>query len=204
MSDNVHAESRWPRTIRLAEAHADPLRLRVLAQCNLRELSPRRFHAEYGGATLPKIRQAFELLVQYGWLELTRTEGEGAEPEEVERFYVGTEFPIFDHDTFSELPDATQALVTGMVVEILHSRSREALKAGTMSRRRDRHLTCTPVELDEEGWNELISRVDSVFHWLLGEFDAARGRMAESGETPIPVTVGLLAFESPPRPVKPR
>ena len=206
MSDNVQAESeaKWPRAVRLLEANADPLRSRILAQCILREMSPRRFHAEHGGGTLPKIRQAFELLAQYGWLELTRTEGEGDEPEQVERFYVGTEFPVFDHGTLDELPDATQALVAGMVVEVLHSRSREALKAGTMSGPRDRHLTCTPVELDEQGWNELISRVDSVFYWLLEEFDAAKQRIAESGEEPIPVTVGLLAFESPPRPVKPR
>ena len=105
---------------------------------------------------------------------------------------------------FCELPDATQALVVGRVVESIHLRSKEALKAGTMSTRREQHLTCTPLELDEQGWDEMISRVDSVFNWLLEEFDAAKQRIAESGEEPIPVTVGLLAFQSPSRPAKRR
>jgi len=201
-SNPAEGESRWPRAVRLSEAHADALRLRILAQCNLREISPRQFHAEHGGATLPKIERAFAMLAQYGWLELTRSENEGGDPDEVERFYVGTEQPIIDSDDFDELPDATKALIAGRVIEAMILRSKEALKAGTMARRRDRHLSCTPVELDRQGWDGLISRVDSVFEWMLGEFEAARERMAESGEEPMSVTVGLLAFESPPRPPK--
>jgi hypothetical protein len=206
MSDNAQAQkkSKWPLAVRLAEASADLLRLRILAQCTVGETSPRRFHAEHGGATLPKIQRAFEVLTQYGWLELTRTEGEGGEPDEVERFYVGTEFPIFDNETFHELPDTTKALVVGRIVEALHLRSKEALKAGTMVQGREPHLSCIPIVLDEQGWEELISRIDTVFHWLIEEFDAAKERMADSGEDPIPVTIGLLAFESPERPPKPR
>jgi len=211
MSDNAEGKgerakgkSKWPRAVRLSEAHADPLRLRILGECHLRETSPRRFHAEHGGATLPKVERAFVMLAQYGWLELTRTEGDVEDPDAVERFYVGTEFPVIENDEFDELPDATKALVVGRIVEVLHLRSREALKAGTMVGRHDHHLSCTPVELDRQGWEALTSRVDSVFHWLLEEIDAARGRLAESGEEPMPVTVGLLAFESPPRPPRSR
>lgn len=204
MSDNVQAQqkSKWPLSVRLTEVCADLLRLRVLMQCGFGEMSPRRFHTEYGGATLPKIQRAFEALAQYGWLEQTRIEGDRSEPEELERFYVATGLPIFDDETFSELPDATRALVVGRVIEVLHLRSKEALKAGTMVGGREPHLSCTPILLDEQGWEGLISRVDEVFHWLIEEFDAAKKRMAESGEEPIPVTVGLLAFESPEHPAK--
>ncbi len=191
------SESRWPRSVRLSEAHADPLRLKILSVCGLRETSPQRFHAEVGGATLAKVRQAFELLAQYGWLELTRIEGEGGEPDEVERFYRGTEYPIFDQSAFEELPGATRALVMGRVIEALNGRTKEALKAGTLANRTDQHLSCTPIELDEQGWDELISRVDALFHWLFEASDSARARLAESGDEPVPVTVGLLAFESP-------
>jgi hypothetical protein len=198
MSHNGQATeiAKWPYAERLAAVYADLLRMNILAECNEREISPRGFHREVGGATLPKIAQAFELLAQYGWLECTRSE-ETDDPEEVERFYRGTGEAIVDEAVWEELPDSTQALVTGRIVDQFVRRMRRAMKGGTITARRDTHLTWSPLVLDREGWRETIELLDSAFHGVREIGRQAKARLAEGDEEPIAMTVGLFGFESP-------
>ncbi|HET6571297.1 MAG TPA: hypothetical protein VFG58_07405 [Solirubrobacterales bacterium] len=204
MSDNGQAvaAAKWSRAERLATLFSDPVRGRILSECNIREMSPRRFHRDLGMGTLAKLTQAFELLAQYGWLEETRSEQIADDPEQVERFYRGTEVGVIEEDTWVELPESTRALIGARILESLSIRTKEALKAGTIGGRPDQHLTWTPLELDRRGWDAVIARVDSLFYALAEEQEKARARMAESGEEPVWMTAGLLAFESPEYPPK--
>jgi len=197
MSDDRQADrtAKWPYPERLAAILGDSLRIDVLTQCNLRAMSPRSFHREVGGATLTRVARAFDLLAQYEWLE--RTGGEDADAEEVDRLYRGTGPPIVYDETWEELPDSTRALATGRVFETLVRRTKRAMKEGTINARPDAHLTWTMVELDRQGWDEAIGQLNAVFEGL-GELERrARARLAESGEEPIAMTVGLLGYESP-------
>ena len=196
------AASKWSRAERLSTLFADPVHGRILSECNIREMSPRGFHRDLGMATLTKLTQAFELLAQYGWLEETRSEQVAEDPEQVERFYRGTELGMIDEGTWVELPDSTRALISARILESLTTRTKEALKAGTIGGRPDQHLSWTPLELDRQGWETVIARVNSLFHALADEQQKARSRMAESGEEPTWMTAALLAFESPEYPPK--
>ncbi|HMJ72789.1 MAG TPA: hypothetical protein VK471_05410 [Solirubrobacterales bacterium] len=168
--------------------------MRILAECNQREMSPQSFHRLVGGGTLSKVDRAFELLVQYDWLERTRSEGEE------EHFYRGTASPTMADEVFAALPDSTKALVTSRIFESLAARTREAMKAGTIAARPDTHFTWTPLELDQQGWDDLIARLDSIFLSLAEEQDRAQARMEDTGEEPIQMTLAMLGFESPKNP----
>lgn len=61
----------------------------------------------------------------------------------------------------------------------------------------DRHLSWTPLRLDQEGWERVVARLASIFYFLFEEQEEANLRMAETDEEPIPMTVALAAFESP-------
>lgn len=200
MSHNVHTQvqSRWPEELRLSQLFSDALRLRVLVECNAREMSPQSFHELVGGGTLAKVSQAFELLVQYDWLVWTRSDE--ADPEAVERFYRGTGVPIVSDELFEKLPDSTKALIFARIFAALTARTREAMKAGTICARAETRVTWTPLELDQQGWEALTARLDSVFRALPEEQERARARTKESGEEPIPMTIALLGFESPKEP----
>jgi hypothetical protein len=169
--------------------------MNVLAECNRREMSPQSFHREVGGAPLTKVTAAFELLAQYEWLERTRSEER--EGGEVEPFYRGTGVPLVDAEAWDAMPDSTRALITGRVFDMLVQRTRRAMKAGTISARSDVHLSWMSLELDRQGWDEIIGRLDAVFAGLGDSEERAQARLAESGEEPIAMTVGLLGFESP-------
>jgi hypothetical protein len=66
--------------------------------------------------------------------------------------------------------------------------------------RTDRHLTWRAMELDERGWNEMTSALAGCYAEAERIRKDAEDRLANSGDEIIPTTVGMLAFESPPRP----
>jgi hypothetical protein len=189
-------ESKWSRAERLAQVAGESLQLKVLSECILREMSPQTFHREVGTAKLARVVQAFELLVQYDWIEPTRVDD--SDPEEVETFYRAIDSLIVEDDVWRELPDSTKALVTARIVESFSGRVKEAMKAGTIWARDDAHIIWTPLELDQQGWDALFEQIEEVFDSLVEQQRRACVRMAESGEEPIPTTVALFTFESPP------
>ena len=69
-------KAKLPLELRMAKVFADSLRIKILAECNTREMSPKEFHAEFGGGSLSRVSRAFEVLADYGWLRQTRT-GDG-------------------------------------------------------------------------------------------------------------------------------
>jgi hypothetical protein len=183
--------------LRLSKVLADPIRVRILAECSIEAMSPRSFRSEFGGPSLADVSQDFEVLEQFGWLGSVPGDA-GAPPEKFDRFYSTTEPLIFDSD-WSGISDSAKALVTWRTIETLSARVKDAMGAGTIDKRPDSHLTWTPLALDQQGWETMIERVDAVFYSLFEEQKEANARMAESGEESIPMTVGLLAFVSPKR-----
>lgn len=190
-------KSKWPLMLRLSKVFADPLRMKILAECNLRELSPKQFHEEFGGGSLSRVSRAFDVLAEYEWLEPTRTETGGKRRGAVEHFYRATESAVFDEAIWPDVPASMKAMVSWRILETVTQQVKEAMEAGTIDARDDRHLSWMPLRLDQQGWENVIARVDAIFHYLFEEQEEANLRIADSGEEPIPMTVALAAFESP-------
>lgn len=186
-----------PYTLRLAKLMADELRMKIVMELNVREMSPNGFFGEFGGGTLSRVSRAFDLLHKYGWLDQTRTETGGKRRGAVEHFYRATRPAVFYNDIWAPLPTSMKEMISGGIFEELVERVKTAMAAGTIDAREDRHFSWMPLLLDQEGWENVIARVDAVFHFSLEEQEEANARMAETGEEPIPMTVALAAFESP-------
>jgi hypothetical protein len=182
---------------RMAKLFADPLRIKIVMELNMREMSPKQFFDDFGGGSLSRVSRHFDVLVEYGWLHLVRTESGGKRRGAVEHFYRAIEPAVFHNETWSPLPKSMKEMISAGVVEELGDRLKEALAKGTLDARSERHLSWTPLRLDQRGWDSVIAKVDALFHSLFEEQEAANLRMAKSGEEAIPMIVGLSAFESP-------
>jgi hypothetical protein len=185
---------------RLAVVFADPLRLKIVTELYMREMSPTSFFREFGGGSVSRVDRHFEKLAKHGWLRLVKTETGGKRFGGREHFYRATELAVFDTETWSQLPYSLRVAFSWKIFEQFAERVGEAMAAGTFDARPDRHFTWTPVILDQLGWTRLIAAVDALFESLLEEQADAKVRIAESGETPILTTVALAGFESPTRP----
>jgi hypothetical protein len=195
--DGTRIQLNVPYTLRVAKLMADELRIKIVLELNMREMSPKEFFEEFGGGSLPRVSRAFDLLFEYGWLHLVRTETGGKRRGAVEHFYRATQPAVFYNDIWSPLPKSMKEMISGGIFEELVARVRAAMEAGTIDAREDRHLSWIPLRLDEQGWGNVLTRIDGIFHWLFEGQQDANLRMAKSGEKPIPMTVALAAFESP-------
>ena len=183
--------------MQLAKVLADPEALQILAQLNLREMSPKQFHDEFGAGTMSSVGRRFQKLAKTGWLTMVREESGGKRRGATEHFYRAIGPAILDRDDWSELPEPLKATLTWKTFEQFRERAREAIGAGTFDARTDRHLTWSLLLLDQAGWKKVIADIDALFQTIFLEERSAESRIAKSGKKPIQITVGLAAFESP-------
>jgi hypothetical protein len=182
---------------RLAIVFADPLRLKIVTELYMREMSATQFFEEFGGGSVSRVDRHFKKLAEYGWLRLIGRASGGRRRGGTEHFYRATELAIFDHDTWSQLPYSIKVAFSWRILEQLAERVQEALVADTFDARPDRHFSSTPILLDRVGWERVIAGVDALFESLFEEQADAKLRIAKSGEQPILTTVALAGFESP-------
>jgi DNA-binding transcriptional ArsR family regulator len=198
MADSAQgAKSKTFFEVRIAKVFADPLRIKILAELNMRDMSPKQFFEEFGGGSLSRVSRHFDVLVEYDWLYLVEKKSGGKRRGAVEHFYRATGPAVFDTPTWSGIPGSMKEIVSWRIFETFAERVREAIEAGTIDARDDRHFTWTPILMDQLGWDNVIAKVDTLFESLFDEQAAASLRLAESGEDPILMTVALAAFESP-------
>lgn len=190
-------EAQAAKLARLALVYADELRMKIVTEAYMREISPKLFFGDFGGGSVSRVAQHFEKLAESDWLTLERTETGGARRGAVEHFYRARELVVFEEETWEALPSSMRAGFSWITFEQLTERASAAIVAGTFNARPDRHLSWTPVLLDQLGWERLIAASDVVFRTVLEEQDCAKGRLAKSGGSTALATVALAVFESP-------
>jgi DNA-binding transcriptional ArsR family regulator len=191
-----------PRTRRIAKVFKDPLCLKIVAELNLQMMSATGFHREFGGASRSGIHRRFKTLTELGWLRGVDEKSGGRRRGGVERYFQATAPVIFDTDGWSGVPHSIRTTFSWTIFEQLCEQIEVALKAGTMDIRPDRHLSWTPLVLDQIGWEKAIAALDAFFAFIFEEQTAAENRVADSGEELVRVTVALAGFESPKDSVK--
>jgi hypothetical protein len=193
-------KSRMAYLRRLSVVFAIELRLKIVTELYLREMSPTQFYGEFGGGSVSRVDRNFKRLAEHGWLELIRSESGGDRRGGVENFYRATELAVFDNETWALVPYSIRVAFSWRTFKTLAERVRDALKANTLDARADSHLSWTTMGLDQVGWERMVAAIDALFESLFAAQEDAKLRIFHSGEKPMLATVALTAFESPTRP----
>jgi hypothetical protein len=72
-----------------------------------------------------------------------------------------------------------------------------ALEVGSFDARKDRHLSRTPVVVDEEGWADLTKVLADTLDEVIEIEARSASRLAGSGEQGVNAMVALMGFELP-------
>lgn len=179
---------------------AHPLRVRILALLNERDLSPVEFCREGfapGDMQVSHVAYHFRELAQYGCLEVVE---ENKRRGSIEHVYRGIGRAYFSDTQWCSLTQEERIRISKAVVQGLIARADEAMMAGTFDSREDRHLSWIAMRLDEQGWSEMSIALAAVFSEVEEIRDNAERRLAETGKPGFMATCGLLGFESPPVP----
>lgn len=190
----LSSKSSRERLRRLSVVFAVELRLKIVTELYMREMSPTQFYKEFGGGSPSRVAKNFHRLVEEGWLRYIRSapspSGRGRED-----FYRATELAFFDDETWALMPYSMRVAQSWNTFNQAARRLLEAME--TSSRDGHRDLTCTVLLLDEIGWKHAIDAIEAQFVCLFEHQEDARLRVAHSGEELIRTEVSLIGFEAP-------
>lgn len=179
--------------LELLRALGHEIRINILSVLAHRDLSPAELARERG-EPVSKVAYHFRLLEELGCAEVARTRQVRGS---VEHFYRRTDFLVYDDEAWSRVPSEVQDVFTGTTVDGLVGRIAQAMRAGTFNSRGDRHLSWTPVQLDEKGWRELVALLAATFDEVAAIETRAAARLDGNGDAALTATIALAGFESP-------
>jgi hypothetical protein len=179
---------------RFLKAMSHAMRVRIMVELDRAPMSPSEYFEEFGGGSLEKISYHFRFLERCECIRLVDVKTRRGVPE---HFYENTKQALFDEQQFSALPASVRSSFSAQILSTFMDRAAESLVARTLDSHQSRHLTWEPLELDEEGFADLMSRLDAIHMSLPDEQEKAWERLDASGETPILTTVAMFAFQSP-------
>lgn len=181
---------------RMSVVFAVELRLKIVSELYMREMSPTRFYEEFGGGSISRVTRNFERLAEAGWLEYIRKEGPGGRRRGgVEHFYRATALAYFDAETWALLPYSIRVAFSWNSFKQIAARLRTAIEAGWVDPRSSGGLTSESVSLDRVGWTNVVEAIRAHFEFIFDEQKASALRFARSGEEPIRASVVQIAFE---------
>lgn len=181
---------------KLAKALANPVRGRIMMELSVRPLSPSQFQAIAGGS-LGNIARYFRQLEEWDYVEVIEHRRGGHRRGGVEHIYRRTQPTLLRTNAWEQLPIFLREDISMNMVASYIARLTEAIEAETFDSDTDRHFSWDKPTLDRRAWEELNAHLDEVLDWLPELARESAERMKESGEDPIPTTVGLAAFRSP-------
>ncbi len=190
-----------------SEALRHPLRIRILEVVNERDISPTQFMQQQlapdvgvSAKALSAISYHFRELAKCGCLEVVENVPRRGATEHI---YRGRARAYFTDEEWAALTPRERCLISRTMYQGLAARAESAMIAHTFDSRTDRHLSWIAMEVDEQGWTELMSTLVRTLGDVTQIQEDATDRLAASGDNVVPVTVGMLGFESPPPPPLP-
>src|ERR1700753_2450084 len=179
---------------RLVRALGHPLRVKILEVVQLRNASPSEL-TDLLSAPLGNVAYHVRVLEKCGCIEQVATaRRRGA----VEHYFRARPRSYIGHQDWRKVPKSLRASVTGSSLGTFFDRAADALESGTMDGRDDTTLNWMPMAVDQAGWEEVAAVFEAAANRLEAIHALCRKRMDQSGEDPIPLVIGMAAFEPAP------
>jgi DNA-binding transcriptional ArsR family regulator len=175
----------------LVKALNHPIRVKALTILSERIASPKEI-SEQIDAPLSNVSYHVRVLDKLGLVEIMEEESVRGS---VAHFYKAVERPLIDNPDWERLDPKVRSAFSGYVIETLMSDAAKSLASGVFDRREDRHLSRTPLLLDERGWRRIAAIQTKALDDILKEQAAAAARMNGSDEEGIHAITGMTCFE---------
>ena len=175
---------------KLMRALALPLRCEILRILEQEVSSPTRM-AKLLGEPVGSVSYHTKVLLQADCIELWETvPRRGA----VEHVYKLKGQVAIGARTWKAIPPSLRTHYAGTALADFTNRAVEAMEAGTVESREGSGLTCLPLKVDEQGWEELRQVLGNVEERFRAVADQSVGRMGGPGKG-FPLIVAVAAFE---------
>jgi DNA-binding transcriptional ArsR family regulator len=177
---------------RLVRAMGHPVRVQALIILNERIASPNEISKELD-QTVGHVSYHIKVLKECECIELVDTAPRrGA----MEHYYRATDRAFLDASEWASLPSSIRPGLSASLLQTVVNDASDALMAGTFDKRIDRHLSWTPMIVDEQGWDELKTGLEEFLEKVFDVQASSAERLAAEDAPGIPVTVAMMCFEA--------
>ena len=177
----------------LVKSLAHELRAEILAILNERMASPNELAKELGEG-LSQVSYHVKVLKDYKVITLVKTEPRrGA----VEHYYRATSRAFLTDRDWHELPDSVRVGMSADLFQAVVDDVVASMEGETFDDREDRHLSWTPLMLDELAWKSLQKLLGDTLKQAMKLNAEAAKRLAKSKEPGISSSIAMLAYEVP-------
>jgi DNA-binding transcriptional ArsR family regulator len=177
----------------LVKSLAHELRAEILAILNERMASPNELAKELDEG-LSQVSYHVKVLKDYKVITLVKTEPRrGA----VEHYYRATSRAFLTDRDWHELPESVRVGMSADLFPAVVDDAVASMEGGTFDDREDRHLSWTPMMLDEQAWGSLQKLLADTLKQAMKLNAEATKRLAKAKEKGISASVAMLAYEVP-------
>jgi DNA-binding transcriptional ArsR family regulator len=178
---------------RLVRALGHPVRVQALIILNERIASPNEISKELD-QSVGHVSYHIKVLKECECIELVDTAPRrGA----MEHYYRATDRAFLDASEWAALPSSIRPGLSASLLQTVVNDASSALTSGTFDKRIDRHLSWTPMIVDEQGWEELRNRLEAALEDVFEIQASSAERLTKADAPGIPVTVAMMGFEAP-------
>jgi DNA-binding transcriptional ArsR family regulator len=169
-----------------------PVRNDALSILNERVASPNEISKELG-ESVGHVSYHIKVLKDCECIELVDTAPRrGA----MEHYYRATSRAFLTDDEWARLPESLRPGMSASLLQTIMTDASEALKSGSLDRREDRHMSWTPMIVDETGWEDVTKGLEGLLELVLQVQADSTERLVKADKEGVPVTVAMLAFEA--------
>jgi len=173
------------------------IRLKIVAELYIQAMSPKEFYEKFGGGSVERVSQHFEVLEKHGWLRrLGFKERDTGRPGRRESLFRATQVAFFDDETWAMLPYSLRLGYSWSLFKAIAGELREGIEGAVSTGRTGRDLACITLKLDRTGWTRVIGELGVNFELIFEENQDAKIRVASSDEELVRFGILQIGFES--------
>lgn len=181
---------------RLTKALAHPTRVQILSILNDGPSSPSKIAKRLDDVSLNLTSHHIKVLRELGCVELVREVTHGGRTEHV---YRATRRQHFKPDEWKEVEPHDRQPITISILRLVSEDVGKSLASGKFDELPDNHLSRSPLDVDQTGWEELVSILNRTLEEVLEVNARSAERARLSCEELAKVRVVMMQFLMDPK-----
>jgi DNA-binding transcriptional ArsR family regulator len=176
---------------RLAKALAHPTRVHILSILNEGPSSPSKIAKRLDNVSLNLTSHHIKVLRELGCVELVREVTHGGRTEHI---YRATKRQHFTPEEWEGVEPRDRPPITVSILRLISEDVSKSLASGKFDELPDNHLSRSPIDVDREGWGEIVSILNRALEEVLEVNARSAERARLSGEDLMKIRVVMMQF----------
>src|SRR5215218_7382857 len=176
---------------RVLKAQSHPIRAHILSILSEGPSSPAKMHRRMDNVSLNLVCHHIKVLRDVGLIELVDVRRHGGRREHI---YRATERQYLTLDEWLAVDPKVRSPITTTILSQISEDTTRSIVEGKFAKLEDNHLSRSPIELDREGWEEVIDILETALEGVLEAHARSVERTRVSGEELMTARVVIMQF----------